>query len=254
MVKKLLKYCFLPLVALFYASFANGQKPGVQIGYEVHGKDTIYVDRINELHVFNRPQSWKKSREWRKFYRTVYNFAKVYPYALKAKAIMREADSTLASSNFTRAQREKYIKDYEKRLFKEFIIHDKPAGQMEICLLKEILLLTGRYARMEQNKSMPLLAIEYIHSHYKEVVDVDQLARLERMSCTTFRIAFKKHTGISPNEYIIAQRISVACRLLAQTELSVKEIAGEVGYADQYYFSRIFKKKVGMTPLKYRKN
>ena len=146
------------------------------------------------------------------------------------------------------------IMDCFKRLFKEFIIHDKPAGQMEICLLKEILLLTGRYARMEQNKSMPLLAIEYIHSHYKEVVDVDQLARLERMSCTTFRIAFKKHTGISPNEYIIAQRISVACRLLAQTELSVKEIAGEVGYADQYYFSRIFKKKVGMTPLKYRKN
>ena len=101
---------------------------------------------------------------------------------------------------------------------------------------------------------MPLLAIEYIHSHFKEVVDVDQLARLEHMSCTAFRIAFKKHTGISPNEYIIAQRISVACRLLAQTELSVKEIAGEVGYADQYYFSRIFKKKVGMTPLKYRKN
>lgn len=143
MVKKLLKYCFLPLVALFYASFANGQKPGVQIGYEVHGKDTIYVDRINELHVFNRPQSWKKSREWRKFYRTVYNFAKVYPYALKAKAIMREADSTLASSNFTRAQREKYIKDYEKRLFKEF---EKPLRKLSINQGKMLLKLIDREA------------------------------------------------------------------------------------------------------------
>ena len=143
MVKKLLKYCFLPLVALFYASFANGQKPGVQIGYEVHGKDTIYVDRINELHVFNRPQSWKKSREWRKFYRTVYNFAKVYPYALKAKAIMRDADSTLANSNFTRGQKEKYIKEYEKRLFKEF---EKPLRSLSINQGKMLLKLIDREA------------------------------------------------------------------------------------------------------------
>lgn len=143
MVKKLLKYCFLLLGALFYTSFANGQKPGVQIGYEVHGKDTIYIDRINELHVFNRPQSWKKSREWRKFYRTVYNFAKVYPYALKAKAIMRDADSTLANSNFTRAQREKYIKEYEKRLFREF---EKPLRKLSINQGKMLLKLIDREA------------------------------------------------------------------------------------------------------------
>ena len=142
MVKKLLKYCFL-LGALFYTSFANGQKPGVRIGYEVHGKDTIYIDRINELHVFNRPQSWKKSREWRKFYRTVYNFAKVYPYALKAKAIMRDADSTLANSNFTRGQREKYIKDYEKKLFREF---EKPLRSLSINQGKMLLKLIDREA------------------------------------------------------------------------------------------------------------
>lgn len=143
MVKKLLKYCFLLLGALFYTSFANGQKPGVRIGYEVHGKDTIYIDRINELHVFNRPQSWKKSREWRKFYRTVYNFAKVYPYALKAKAIMRDADSTLANSNFTRGQREKYIKDYEKKLFREF---EKPLRSLSINQGKMLLKLIDREA------------------------------------------------------------------------------------------------------------
>ena len=143
MVKKLLKYCFLLLGALFYTSFANGQKPGVRIGYEAHGKDTIYIDRINELHVFNRPQSWKKSREWRKFYRTVYNFAKVYPYALKAKAIMRDADSTLANSNFTRGQREKYIKDYEKKLFREF---EKPLRSLSINQGKMLLKLIDREA------------------------------------------------------------------------------------------------------------
>ena len=76
---------------------------------------------------------------------------------------------------------------------------------------------------------------------------------MEHMSGTAFRAAFKKHTGVSPGEYIIAQRISVACRLLAQTDMSVSAIAADIGYGDQYYFSRIFKKKMGMAPLKYRK-
>lgn len=143
MFKKISKYCILLLFSLMYASFANGQKPGVPIGYELVGKDTLYVDKIKELHVFNRPESWKKSREWRKFYRTVYNFAKVYPYALKAKAIMRDADSTLANSNFTRGEREKYIKGYEKRLFKEF---EKPLRSLSINQGKMLLKLIDREA------------------------------------------------------------------------------------------------------------
>ena len=73
------------------------------------------------------------------------------------------------------------------------------------------------------------------------------------MSCTSFRSAFKKHTGVSPNEYIITQRISAACQLLVQTDKSISEIAAEVGYGDQYYFSRIFKKKMGVPPLGYRR-
>ena len=72
------------------------------------------------------------------------------------------------------------------------------------------------------------------------------------MSCTAFRSAFRQHTGVSPSEYIIGQRISAACRLLSQTDKSVSAIAADVGYADQYYFSRLFRKKMGMPPLKYR--
>lgn len=143
MFKKFFKYSILFFATLLYVSFAYGQKPGVPIGYELVGKDTLYVDKIKELHVFNRPESWKKSREWRKFYRTVYNFAKVYPYALKAKAIMRDADSTLANSDFTRGEREKYIKSYEKRLFKEF---EKPLRSLSINQGKMLLKLIDREA------------------------------------------------------------------------------------------------------------
>lgn len=144
------------------------------------------------------------------------------------------------------------LKDCFQKLFREFIIHDEAAGQITNCLLQEILALTGRYT--DRNNNPPLLAIEYIHSHIREEIAIDKLAQLEQMSATAFRVAFKQHTGSAPIDYVISQKISAACRLLSQTDHSISEVAAEVGYHDQYYFSRIFKKKTGISPLRYRKN
>lgn len=118
-----------------------GQKPGYAMGYEIIDGDTVYVDKITPAYVFNRPERVKNSKEWRKYYRTVYNFAKVYPYALKAKEIMQDADSTIARSNFTPREREKYIKEYEKRLFREF---EKPLRNLTITQGKLLLKLMDR--------------------------------------------------------------------------------------------------------------
>lgn len=139
-----------------------------------------------------------------------------------------------------------------RQLFREFIINDDAAEQLCVCLLREILLFTGRYIDFGSRGSLPLLAIEYIHRSFQGPIDIDALARMENMSCTAFRSAFRQHTGVSPSEYIIGQRISAACRLLSQTDKSVSAIAADVGYPDQYYFSRLFRKKMGMPPLKYR--
>lgn len=140
-----------------------------------------------------------------------------------------------------------------RKMFQEFIIHDALAENVSNCLLEEILLLTARYAGQKKNQTAPIQALEYIHGHFREKIDVDALAKLEHMSATSFRIVFREHTGLSPNEYIIAQRISYACRLIAQINLNISEIAGESGYRDQYYFSRLFKNRMGMSPSRYRK-
>lgn len=145
------------------------------------------------------------------------------------------------------------IVDCFERLFREFMIHDEAAEALSVCLLREILALTGRYVGAQEKGIVPLRSLAHIHRFFSEDIDMDSLARMEHMSCTAFRSAFKKHTGVSPNEYLITQRISAACQLLARTDKSVSAIAAEVGYGDQYYFSRIFKKKVGMPPLRYRK-
>ncbi len=122
-------------------TFLYGQKPGHAMGYEIINGDTVYIDKITPAYVFNRPEKVKNSKEWRKYYRTVYNFAKVYPYALKAKEIMQDADSTIARSGFTPREREKYIKEYEKRLFKEF---EKPLRSLTITQGKLLLKLMDR--------------------------------------------------------------------------------------------------------------
>lgn len=143
--------------------------------------------------------------------------------------------------------------DCFQKMFREFMINDKAAAQMTVCILREILVLIGRYLCADEKGSLPLLALEYIHRHYKEEIAIEKLAQMEQMSYTAFRNVFKQHTGLSPNDYMITQRISAACRLLTQTDYCISEVAAEVGYHDQYYFSRIFKKKVGISPLKYRK-
>ena len=63
---------------------------------------------------------------------------------------------------------------------------------------------------------------------------------------------FKKIFGITPYQYIIGKKIGLSKKLLENTNLSAKEIANAVGFADAYSFSHQFKNKVGKTPLEHR--
>ena len=145
------------------------------------------------------------------------------------------------------------LKDCFQKMFHEFIVNDSRFHELSACLLQEILLLTERYAELKEMKALPLKALDYLHSHFREEVSVPDLAKLEQVSTTTFRTMFQSHTGVSPNTYLIALRMEEACRMLKQTDFPISDVALEVGYADPYYFSRIFKKKIGFSPLKYRK-
>ena len=67
-----------------------------------------------------------------------------------------------------------------------------------------------------------------------------------------FSKLFKEETGENFIEYLTKLRIQKAKELLVDKEKSMKEICGQVGYSDPNYFSRIFKKSVGVTPTEYR--
>ncbi|WP_138752051.1 AraC family transcriptional regulator [Paenibacillus sinopodophylli] len=130
--------------------------------------------------------------------------------------------------------------------------------------LKEILILFDRYRRSASPAaSSSLLAsrssasiwpiIHYIHRHYQDELALSDLA--SRFSLSTSRISevIKQTTGQTFVHFLHDLRLRHACSLLVSTEMSVAEIALEVGYGSYKTFSRIFRESKGVVPKDYRK-
>ncbi|MBO4447081.1 MAG: DUF4294 domain-containing protein [Bacteroidales bacterium] len=96
------------------------QPRGYPMYYEVHDGDTTFFDTIDPIWVFPRGRGFKKSGDWRKEYRLVYNFNKIYPYALVGRKMMAQVDSTIAADATKKSERNQYIKQVEKELLSLF--------------------------------------------------------------------------------------------------------------------------------------
>lgn len=96
-------------------------------------------------------------------------------------------------------------------------------------------------------------ALKIIDYNFCENITVEQLAEHLSVDISHFSRKFTKKTGVSPKKYILDKRINRAKELLATTDASILEISNSVGYDDQFYFCRIFKKYTGVTPSEYRK-
>lgn len=95
--------------------------------------------------------------------------------------------------------------------------------------------------------------VEYINSSYTdEELSSEIIENKFNLSRSALYKIIKTATGRSFIEYLTMLRINHAKRLLVKYELSIKQVAANSGYKDQYYFSRVFKKNVGYSPKEYR--
>jgi len=98
--------------------------------------------------------------------------------------------------------------------------------------------------------------LERVHSlmrsHLHEKLDLDTLAAAVNLSKFHFVKRYRELSGTTPINRFIQLKIERACHLLDTTDKEIKEVAYAVGYDDAYYFSRIFRKQLGISPSQYR--
>jgi AraC-like DNA-binding protein/mannose-6-phosphate isomerase-like protein (cupin superfamily) len=94
----------------------------------------------------------------------------------------------------------------------------------------------------------------YIDANYKQNITLDMLAEISHMSKYYLIHLFQNFTGLSPINYMIARRIDESKALLEIADYSISQISEMIGFSSPSYFSQVFKKLVGVSPVDYRKN
>jgi len=178
--------------------------------------------------------------------------------------------------HFTGFEAEKYLRDYNlwdtrvisvtpssnwKRLFRHMIqelqLRKDLYPELLVNYLKELILLLHRQvleSNLTSKKSNPTIeqAIRFFNENYAADIQMNEYAKEHHLSISWFTRCFKQYTGLPPTQYLLSLRIQNAQSLLENSTYNISEIASMVGFHDPLYFSRLFKKQVGVSPEHYR--
>jgi len=114
--------------------------------------------------------------------------------------------------------------------------------------------LERRRRLSDQAQVLVRKAMAYIHRQYVNPLTRDDLARYVGMNDDYLTYCFRQELGVTPIDYLNRYRVLQAQRLLLNTDKSITEIAFEVGFSSNSYFSRIFRRQVGQSPDEYRRS
>ena len=95
-------------------------------------------------------------------------------------------------------------------------------------------------------------AIEFINENLDKDLKLAEIATVAGISQYYFARMFKKQMGVAPHQYVLQQRIERAKQLLATRQLSIAQVAEQVGFSNQSHFTAQFRKTTGTTPKGYR--
>jgi AraC-like DNA-binding protein len=96
-------------------------------------------------------------------------------------------------------------------------------------------------------------SINFMLGQLSQKLKLEQIASETGLSASHYSRLFLGRTGHSPIDYFIQLKIQRACRLLDNSGWSIADVSREIGFDDQFYFSRVFRKVMGMSPVEYRR-
>ena len=169
-------------------------------------------------------------------------------------------DTLLSGREFYLIHTENYA-DTLRTYMKELVAESEGAEPMHEAvaesLLRIVLLVSLRLAAFDASLTFSenadyVRAKQYFDEHFTEIDDVSDVCKSLYINKYYLSHLFTKEAGMPPVKYLITKRIELACKFLETSDDNVADIGKKCGYADPCYFSRIFKKVKGLTPLRYR--
>jgi AraC-like DNA-binding protein/ligand-binding sensor protein len=130
----------------------------------------------------------------------------------------------------------------------------KKVEDISFLLINILDAFTENVFKINKSKNPALIkkCIAYINKNYKNNITLDTVANMVHLNSSYFSSIFKKEIGMNFSSYLNKIRIEQSMFLLRNTDYSILNIALEVGFEDQSYFSKVFKNFTGMTPKQYR--
>ena len=120
-------------------------------------------------------------------------------------------------------------------------------------ILHELLIRMSHEARTEETDARAMMIRTYLDSAISRRTAIRDVSAATGISPATVNRVFRAAYGITPYAYLTERRIEAAKQLLRSTSLSVRSIAEHLAFADEFYFSYVFKKSVGVSPGRYRR-
>ncbi len=119
-------------------------------------------------------------------------------------------------------------------------------------LLTQLALESGQQ-QASQTSALDLAQVQaYMQDNLDRNLELEELAAVAHLSKYHFSSRYKSLTGYSPIKHYLHMKMQRACHLLDNSDMSIKAIAAALGYSDPLYFSRLFKKTLGLSPRAYR--
>lgn len=178
-------------------------------------------------------------------------------HGFRCDEYLRSMGFSLENPVITLDEPQKLDKYFDKLIStNELTLHDELVRMSNLLEIFAVFLENNK-AQSNTEKDYPSsvyvkYAVDYMVSHRKEKIKIDDIAKTIGISRGYLTGSFKKELGVSPQEYLINFRMEYAASLIRKTSSPIGDIAAEVGYNDAMAFSKVFKQKFHMSPTSFR--
>ena len=244
----------------YYFSYENGRTLNeYQINY-ITGGEGVYENQGGKFKIspgsliFTRPGEWhryrpKKSTGWVEHY---VGFTGYIAHQMFGRPWFTQKNSIVEVGH-----REEILDTYYK-IF-DYALEEKPGYQQVVAGM--IMKMLGFIVSFDKQKDFSGKRVEKIiqnacftiRENVESDINFQSFAEENNIGYSYFRKMFKKYTGVPPVQYHLDLKILRAKEMLLYTDKSIKEISYDLGFQSIYYFSRIFKSKLGVSPSEIRK-